>query len=140
MAALRILGVCGGLWGGGGGGQQYVWELRLVLWEEGVGHQYWGLAINTCAVRRIGCAGCCGALIGAIAGAVGVMLLVVVFFWGRGGVLLLLLLILPSVLAITLGLAPFSFGPVVLLASAGSDMIGWSRVLPSHTLDAARSY
>ena len=25
-------------------------------------------------------------------------------------------------------------------ASAGSDMIGWSRVLLSHTLDAARSY
>ena len=26
------------------------------------------------------------------------------------------------------------------LASANSDMIRWSRVLPSHTLDAARSY
>ena len=26
------------------------------------------------------------------------------------------------------------------LASAGSDIIGWSRVLLSHTLDAARSY
>ena len=26
------------------------------------------------------------------------------------------------------------------LASAGSDMIKWSRVLLSHTLDAARSY
>ena len=26
------------------------------------------------------------------------------------------------------------------LASAGSDMIGWGRVLLSHTLDAARSY
>ena len=26
------------------------------------------------------------------------------------------------------------------LASARSDMIGWSRVLLSHTLDAARSY
>ena len=26
------------------------------------------------------------------------------------------------------------------LASASSDMIGWSRVLLSHTLDAARSY
>ena len=25
-------------------------------------------------------------------------------------------------------------------ASAGSDMIGWGRVLLSHTLDAARSY
>ena len=26
------------------------------------------------------------------------------------------------------------------LASASSDMIGWSRVLLSHTLDAPRSY
>ena len=30
--------------------------------------------------------------------------------------------------------------PVLPLASANSDMIGWSRVLRSHTLDAARSY
>ena len=30
--------------------------------------------------------------------------------------------------------------PDLPLASAGSDMIGWSRVLLSHTLDAARSY
>ena len=26
------------------------------------------------------------------------------------------------------------------LASASSDMIGWRRILPSHTLDAARSH
>ena len=31
-------------------------------------------------------------------------------------------------------------GPDLPLASAGSDMIGWRRVLLSHTLDAARSY
>ena len=30
--------------------------------------------------------------------------------------------------------------PDLPLASAGSDMIGWSRVLLSHTRDAARSY
>ena len=30
--------------------------------------------------------------------------------------------------------------PDLPLASAGSDMIGWSRVLLSHTLDAALSY
>ena len=30
--------------------------------------------------------------------------------------------------------------PDLPLASASSDMIGWSRVLLSHTLDAARSY
>ena len=30
--------------------------------------------------------------------------------------------------------------PGLRLASASSDMIGWSRVLLSHTLDAARSY
>ena len=32
------------------------------------------------------------------------------------------------------------YGPDVPLASAGSDMIRWSRILLSHTLDAARSY
>ena len=30
--------------------------------------------------------------------------------------------------------------PDLRLASAGSDMIRWSRVLLSHTLDVARSY
>ena len=33
-----------------------------------------------------------------------------------------------------------ALGPDVPPASAGSDMIRWSRVLLSHTLDAARSY
>ena len=32
------------------------------------------------------------------------------------------------------------YGADVPLASAGSDMIGWSGVLLSHTPDAARSY
>ena len=31
-------------------------------------------------------------------------------------------------------------GPDLPLASASPDMIRWSRVLLSHTLDAARSY
>ena len=31
-------------------------------------------------------------------------------------------------------------GPDLPLASAGSDMIRWGRVLLGHTLDAARSY
>ena len=32
------------------------------------------------------------------------------------------------------------YPPDLPLVSAGSDMIRWSRVLLSHTLDAARSY
>ena len=31
-------------------------------------------------------------------------------------------------------------GPDLLLASTSPDVIGWSRILPSHTPDAARSY
>ena len=35
---------------------------------------------------------------------------------------------------------PLPWGPDLPLASASADMIGWSRVLLSRTLDAARSY
>ena len=37
-------------------------------------------------------------------------------------------------------LRPSSRGPDWSLPSANSDMIGWSRILLSHTLDTAHSY